>query len=85
VNLSIVGVCVVMFLLGILITRLEFPHTKYQFYLYLSFFANCAFIVRSDMFCWLNLFVFFVIFDWLLRIHVNVDETEDALNEQTTS
>lgn len=85
VNLSIVGVCVVMFLLGTLITRLEFPHTKYQFYLYLSFFANCAFIVRSDMFCWLNLFVFFVIFDWLLRIHVNVDEPEDALNEQTTS
>ena len=32
--------------------------------------------VRADIFSWLTFFVFFLIFDWLMRIHVTYDETE---------
>ena len=80
-NLTIVGVCVMMFLLGILLTKVEFPKSKYQYFIFLSLFANCIFLVRADIFSWINHFVFFVIFDWLMRIHVNVSqEVEDQIS-----
>ena len=73
-----------MFLLGLLLTLVEFPKSKYQFFLYLSLFANCVFLVRADILSWLTFFVFFVIFDWLMRIHVNVDETEKVVSDKTS-
>ena len=83
-NFTLVGVCVLMFLLGLLLTLVEFPKSKYQFFLYLSLFANCVFLVRADILSWLTFFVFFVIFDWLMRIHVNVDETEKVVSDKTS-
>lgn len=84
VNLSIVGVCVMMFLLGMVLARGESPKSKYQFFIYLSLFANCMFLVRADIFSWLNIFVFLFIFDWLLRIHVNVEEADEKMSEQNS-
>ena len=70
-NFSYIGVVVMMFLLGVFISWVEFPKSKYQFYAYLAVFADCIFLVRADIFCWLTFFVFFVIFDWIMRIHIN--------------
>ena len=84
VNLSIVGVCVMMFLLGLLLARVESPKSKYQFFIYLSLFANCVFLVRADVFSWLNIFVFLFILDWLLRIRINVSDADGKVGEQTS-
>ncbi len=73
-NLTLVGVCVMMFVLGLILARVEFPKTKYQYFVYLSLFANSVFLVRADIFSWIAYFVFFVLLDWLLRVHVNVGE-----------
>ena len=81
VNLNIVGVCIMMFLLGFLMTRMESPKSKYQYFIYLSLFANCVFLVRADIFSWLNIFVFLFIFDWLLRIRVNVSGIGEKASE----
>lgn len=83
-NLTIVGVCVLMFLLGWLLTWVEFPRSKYQYFIYLSLFANCVFLVRADIFSWITFFVFFFILDWLLRIRVDMDEKEQTECEQTS-
>ena len=81
-NLSIIGVCVMMFLLGLLLARVESPGSKYQSFVYMALFAHCVFLVRADIFCWLTFFVFYVILDWLLRIHINVGETENTVSEE---
>lgn len=73
-NFSLPGVIIMMSLLGIFLARFEKPTSKYGTFVYLSFFANCIYIVRADIFCWLTFFVFFTIFDWLLRIHIAYDE-----------
>jgi hypothetical protein len=83
-NLTIVGVCVMMFLLGLLLTWVEYPKSKYQYFIYLSLFANCVFLVRADIFNWLNFFVFYAIFDWLMRIHVNVDDSEEVVSDKSS-
>ena len=83
-NLSIIGVCVMMFLLGLLLARVESPGSKYQSFAYMALFAHCVFLVRADIFCWLTFFVFYVILDWLMRIHVNVEETEEPVSEETS-
>lgn len=70
-NFSFIGVVVMMFLLGAFISWVEFPKSKYQMYAYLAIFADCIFLVRADIFVWLTFFVFFVIFDWIMRIHIN--------------
>ena len=75
-NFSFIGVFVLMALLGFLVARVEIPASKYAFYAYMALFANCIFLVRADIFSWLTFFVFFLIFDWLMRIHVTYDETE---------
>ena len=75
-NFSFIGVFVLMFLLGFLVARVEIPTSKYAFYAYMALFANCIYLVRADIFSWLTFFVFFLIFDWLMRIHVTYDETE---------
>ena len=74
-NFSYVGVALLMFLLGAFISWVEFPKSKYQFYAYLAIFADCIFLVRADIFCWLTFFVFFVIFDWIMRIYINYADT----------
>lgn len=73
-NFSLPGVIIMMFLLGMLVARVEIPSSKYQLYVYLALFANCIYLVRADIFSWLTFFVFFLIFDWLLRIHIVYDE-----------
>ena len=70
-NFSYFGVVVLMFLLGMFISWVEFPKSKYQMFAYLAIFADCIFLVRADIFVWLTFFVFFVIFDWIMRIHIN--------------
>lgn len=72
-NFSFIGVFVLMFLLGFLVARVEIPTSKYAFYAYMALFANCIYLVRADIFSWLTFFVFFLIFDWLMRIHVTYD------------
>lgn len=84
INLSIIGVCVMMFLLGLLLARVESPGSKYQSFAYMALFAHCVFLVRADIFCWLTFFVFYVILDWLMRIHVNVEEAEEPVSEETS-
>lgn len=84
INLSIIGVCVMMFLLGLLLARVESPGSKYQSFAYMALFAHCVFLVRADIFCWLTFFVFYVILDWLMRIHVNVEEVEEPVSEETS-
>lgn len=84
VNLSIIGVCVMMFLLGLLLAWVEFPKSKYQFFIYLSLFANCVFLVRADIFSWLNIFVFLFIIDWLLRVYVNTGDSDEKVGDQTS-
>ena len=74
-NFSWIGVVVMMFLLGLFISWVEVPKSKYQMYAYLAIFADCIFLVRADVFVWLTFFVFFVIFDWLIRIHINYAHT----------
>ena len=69
-NFSFIGVLVLMFLLGLLVARVEFPASKYALYAYMALFANCIYLVRADIFSWLTFFVFFLIFDWLMRIHI---------------
>lgn len=73
-NFSFLGVVILMFLLGMLVARVEIPKSKYQLYAYMALFANCIYLVRADIFSWLTFFVFFLIFDWLLRIHIVYDE-----------
>ena len=73
-NFSFLGVIILMFLLGMLVARVEIPNSKYQLYAYMALFANCIYLVRADIFSWLTFFVFFLIFDWLLRIHIVYDE-----------
>ena len=73
-NFSFLGVVILMFLLGMLVARVEIPSSKYQLYAYMALFANCIYLVRADIFSWLTFFVFFLIFDWLLRIHIVYDE-----------
>jgi hypothetical protein len=73
-NFSYIGVLVMMFLLGILVAMVEFPETKYQFYVALALFAECIFLVRADIFTWITFFVFFLIFDWIMRIHIHYAE-----------
>ena len=73
-NFSFLGVIILMFLLGMLVARVEIPNSKYQLYTYMALFANCIYLVRADIFSWLTFFVFFLIFDWLLRIHIVYDE-----------
>ena len=75
-NFSFIGVFVLMFLLGFLVARVEISASKYAFYAYMALFANCIYLVRADIFSWLTFFVFFLIFDWMMRIHVTYDETE---------
>ena len=84
INLTIVGVCVMMFLLGLLLARAESPSSKYQYFVYMSLFAHCILLVRADIFCWLSFFVFYLILDWLMRIHVNGEETEETVSEETS-
>ena len=67
-NFSFIGVVVMMFLLGILVTRVETPATKYQYFLYMALFANSIYLVRASIFGWLTFFAFLVIFDWFIRI-----------------
>ena len=74
-NFSLPGVIIMMSLLGIFLARFEKPTSKYGTFVYLSFFANCIYMVRADIFCWLTFFVIFVIFDWLLRIHIAYEKT----------
>ena len=73
-NFSFIGVPVLMFLLGFVVTRLEHPSSKFRLFAYMALFANCIYLVRADIFSWLTFFVFFLIFDWLLRIHIVYDE-----------
>lgn len=73
-NFSFIGVPVLMFLLGLVVTRLEHPSSKYRMFAYMSLFANCIYLVRADIFSWITFFVFFLFFDWLLRIHIVYDE-----------
>lgn len=75
-NFSFIGVFILMFLLGYLVARVEIPASKYTFYAYMALFANCIYLVRADIFSWITFFVFFLIFDWMMRIHVTYDETE---------
>ena len=75
-NFSFIGVFVLMALLGFLVARVEIPASKYAFYAYMALFANSIYLVRADIFSWLTFFVFFLIFDWMMRIHVTYDETE---------
>lgn len=84
VNLSIVGVGVLMFLLGVLLARVESPGSKYQYFIYMSLIAHCVLLVRADIFSWLTFFVFYVILDWLLRIYVNVGDTEESVSGETS-
>lgn len=84
INLSLIGVCVMMFLLGLLLARVESPGSKYQSFVYMALFAHCVFLVRADIFCWLTFFVFYVILDWLLRVHINMGETEETVSEETS-
>lgn len=72
-NFSFIGVFVLLFLLGVLVAWVEFPRSKYQYFIYMALFANCIYLVRADIFSWLTYFVFFVIFDWLMRIHIGSD------------
>lgn len=69
-NFSLPGVIIMMSLLGYMVTHFEKPISKYGAFLYLSFFANCIYMVRGDIFCWLTFFVYFVIFDWLMRLRI---------------
>ena len=77
-NFSFIGVFVLMALLGFLVARVEIPASKYAFYAYMALFANSIYLVRADIFSWLTFFVFFLIFDWMMRIHVTYDETENT-------
>jgi oligosaccharide repeat unit polymerase len=79
-NFSLPGVIIMMSLLGCIVTHFEKPISKYGAFIYLSFFANCIYMVRGDIFCWLTFFVYFVIFDWLmrLRIQVGTEQTPSA-------
>lgn len=74
-NFSFLGVFILMFLLGFLVARVEISVSKYALYAYMALFANCIYLVRADIFSWLTFFVFFLIFDWLMRIHVIYAET----------
>ena len=74
-NFSFMGVFILMFLLGLLVARVEISMSKYALYAYMALFANCIYLVRADIFSWLTFFVFFLIFDWLMRIHVTYAET----------
>ena len=69
-NFSFIGVFVLMFLLGYFVARVEFPTSKYALFAYMALFANSIYLVRADIFSWLTFFVFFLIFDWLMRIHI---------------
>ena len=40
----------------------------------MALFANGIYLVRADIFSWITFLVFFVIFDWILRLHISVDE-----------
>ena len=73
-----------MFLLGLLLARVESPGSKYQSFVYMALFAHCVFLVRADIFCWLTFFVFYIILDWLLRVHINTGETEEVVSEETS-
>ena len=74
-NFSFMGVFILMFLLGLFVARVEISLSKYALYAYMALFANCIYLVRADIFSWLTFFVFFLIFDWLMRIHVTYAET----------
>jgi len=69
-NFSLPGVIIMMSLLGFMVSHFEKPVSKYGAFVYLSFFANCIYMVRGDIFCWLTFFVYFVIFDWLMRLRI---------------
>ena len=73
-NLSLVGVIVLLFILGGIVAKVEVPRSRYQFFILMALFANGIYLVRADIFSWITFLVFFVIFDWILRLHISVDE-----------
>ena len=73
-NLSLVGVIVLLFILGGIVAKVEVPRSRYQFFILMALFANGIYLVRADIFSWITFLVFFMIFDWILRLHISVDE-----------
>lgn len=66
-NFSLIGVALLLFLFGILVSKCENCETKYQSFLYYSLLANSIYIPRSSIFCWIDLFIMLLLCEILFR------------------
>lgn len=66
-NFSFVGTIIIMFLFGMLVSKLEKCNSRYQCISYLTLVAYSLYIPRASIFCWLDLFAYIVIEDLLIR------------------
>ncbi|MCM1030084.1 MAG: O-antigen polysaccharide polymerase Wzy family protein [Oscillibacter sp.] len=67
INFSFGGVAFGMFLLGLLVSRVENCNSKYRIFAYCSLMANCIYIPRASIFAFLDMFVMLIYLDLLLR------------------
>jgi len=74
-NFSIYGIFIMMFIFGLFVARVERCNGKYSTFAYLALVANSLYIPRANIFCWLDMFAFIVIFDYLVNHYVKTPPT----------